>query len=143
MTVTAAAGSKISVVAGAPGSHDAAGFAAQTHIQIKGVTGLPEMGDDYGWVEAQPMDEPICGANTAIQVTDLSYPYIVLSADPGQVIAVAGNGGGIHSFKIDWEGGDVTYFTGHINGITDGASDATQARTGTVTIKKVGVTVYA
>ena len=129
MTVQTSTGSKISIVLGTPATEDQAGYEALTYQEIGEVVDIPEHGPQYDVVTHQPLATGI----TEKRKGSVDYGSFTLglgrdSSDAGQqVLSDAADGANKyddHSFKEEFQNGDVIYYYGQVFGYTVNPSTA-------------------
>lgn len=136
-------GSTLALVSGAPATEDAAGYEAQSHVELGKVVSIGELGDES---EDIAFDLLKPGRKTHVNgVKDLGEVPVTIEydlADAGQVILrTANNGNTTHSFKVEDADGDVYYFQGLIANLKDLERTASQYKGANFVIRgQTGVT---
>lgn len=129
MTIKLSVGTTVSVVSGAPATYDAAGFALLTFIPIGEIESLGEFGGTATVTDFIPLASGIVAKRKgSIDYGEASMEIGLLSGDLGQAALKAGfdgaNRNAVHSFEIEDQDGNLTYFTGVISSFVTQYNDA-------------------
>ena len=140
MAVLTSTGTKLSVVAEAPATFDAAGFEALTFVEVGEVTDLPEYGPNVQVVNHEPLSSGITEKYKGF----IDYGSIAVGlgydvADDGQLIlsdAVSGaTKNDPHSFEIEYQDGSKDYFVGGVFSYTKNPGAANNIVSSTATVE--------
>ena len=140
MTILTSTGTKVSVVAGKPSTHDKAGFDALTFEVIGEVTNIPEYGASASVVNHDPLATGVTQKEKGfINFGSTSLEMAKDLTDSGQAVLSAGvTGSGKyveHSFKIEYSDGSMDYFTGKIFSYTKNPGSKDSIVSSTVAIE--------
>lgn len=123
---------KVYLSLGEPATLDAAGYAAKTYTQIKGVTTIPTFGSTTEVVTIQPLEDGFDNKSKGFtNYGSQAFEAGFIEGDAGQALVEQGADGvnkfSNHSMKIEYSNGAVRYYVCQIFGYneTPGAANST------------------
>ena len=130
MAIQTAAGTSLAIVAGTPANYDNASFEQLSYENVGEIVSISEHGATYATVTHNPLDT----RRTAKLKGSVNDGTITLALamdlnDAGQTVLREGNDGSevdtVHSVRITYQNGDVSYFTALVMSYTrnPGGSD--------------------
>jgi len=129
MAVITSTGTKYSIVAEAPATEDAAGYADLTFIRVGHVTNIPEFGPNTQVVTLDELDNEFTQKYKG--QTDngsMSIEAAYNEEDAGQILASTGVTGvnkyASFSMKLEYQDGSVRYWQGRIFSYTENPGSA-------------------
>ncbi len=128
MTSSTSAGTKYAISAGLPATDDAAGYAALTFTNVKGVESIPAFGAQVAVNSFQPLDGPLEKHKGPVNYGTLQIPMAYDKTDAGQIIvrtAAEPTNNAMYSHKITFPNGDVRYSSGRVFGAPETVGGAT------------------
>lgn len=116
MAVRTSAGTTIGIVAAAPATYDATGYAALTFVTIGEVTDLGEFGREYALVTHNPIDDRgTVKKKGSFNEGSMSLTVGLDTDDAGQILAkTASKSDADYSFEVTTQNGDVYYFRAQV-----------------------------
>ncbi len=141
-------GTIFSAVQALPATHDAAGFAALTFVEVGEVTDIAEMGSETAKVEHKPLKTGVVEKFKGF--TDWgssSVSFAKTSTDAGQIVLASGSDGANknnqHAFRVTLQDGTFLYFVGKVFSFktAPGSADSIVGCTSSIEIESVIVEV--
>lgn len=127
MASSTAAGSKLAISAGTPASENAAGYAALTYTNIKGIANIGTIGESFEVVRFQPLDGPVEKYKGSVDSGSLSPQYAIDKTDAGQtLLRTAGRDrtNKLYAFEITFSDGVKAQFGARVFGNPKDVGDA-------------------
>ena len=112
-----AAGTSLSISAGAPATEDAAGYAALTYTEIGQIEKLGALGASYSKIEFKPLKGPTQKHKGGIDYGSLQPSLAHDDSDAGQtLLRTASDSNNLYAFKVVYPDGAIRYFRGRVFG---------------------------
>jgi hypothetical protein len=120
---------KVYLSLGAPATLDAAGYAAKTYTQIKGITSIPDFGAVTEVVTIQPLEDGFDTKSKGFtNYGSQAFEAGFLEGDAGQTLVQLGADGvnkfSTHSMKIEYSNGAERYYICQIFGYSETVGSA-------------------
>lgn len=129
-------GSKVSMVAGAPATFDAAGYKAQVHVEIKGIVDVGEIGDQQNDIVVDTLIGRVEHVNGSSDLGEIAVSYNFISDDAGQILVRAAAGTNTaQSFKVEDADGKIAFFMGVVANVRDRARSSSEYKGETFVIR--------
>ena len=145
MAINTAAGTTLSLVAGAPATYDNAGFAALTYVEVAEIESLPEFGGTSQEITFTALSDIITRkAKGAFDAGSVSLGLGRDTSDAGQTLIKGGavpTVNTVFSFKVLYPDASVQYFTALIMSYTTNTNDVNSVIRSTALISLTNVVV--
>jgi len=129
-------GSKVSMVAGAPTTFDAAGYKGQSHVEIKGIVDVGEVGDQQNDIVIDTLIGRVEHVNGSSDLGEIAVSYNFISDDAGQILVRAAAGTNTaQSFKVEDADGKIAFFMGVVANVRDRARSSSEYKGETFVIR--------
>ena len=129
-------GSKVSMVAGAPATFDETGYKAQTHVEIKGIVDVGEIGDQQNDIVIDTLIGRVEHVNGSSDLGEIAVSYNFIAADAGQLLVRAAAGTNTaQSFKVEDADGKLAFFMGVVANVRDRARSSSEYKGETFVIR--------
>jgi hypothetical protein len=120
---------KVRISLGAPATLDAAGFAAKTYTQIKGITNIPDFGAVTEVVTIQPLEDGFDTKSKGFtNYGSQAFEAGFLEGDAGQLLVQQGADGAnkfsTHSMEIEYSNGAKRYYICQVFGYSESVGSA-------------------
>lgn len=138
MPSTTAAGSKLAISAGTPATDNAAGYAALTYTNVKGIESIGTFGSTFEVVNFQPLDGPLEKHKGPANNGSLNPRYAIDTTDAGQtLLRTAGDDASskLYAFQITLPDGAKRQFGGRVFGNPENVEGAASILTGSPAIE--------
>lgn len=128
--ITNQLGTELAISAAAPATQNTAGFEALTWAVVGGVLNIPRSGDASETITADVLAEGRRQlANGTLVGTEMTIPYLLDTADAGQVIIAANvNSNTLCSIRVTDASSNIYYQTGYIGSMMEGDRSTGSAR---------------
>jgi len=128
MTSSTSAGTKFATSAASPATQDAAGYAALTYTEVKGIESIPAFGATVAVNSFQPLDGPQEKHKGPVNYGSLQLPIALDEADAGQtILRTLGDPSNntLGSHLVTFPNGAKRYFQGRVFGSPETVGGAT------------------
>lgn len=119
MAIQASAGAALAISATLPATQDAAGYAAQTHIEIGQIEKIGTIGSQVNKIEFQPLKGAKQKLKGSVDYGSLQPSLAHDDTDAGQTLLRTAADEGtnkLYSFKVTYQNGAIRYFQGRVFG---------------------------